>query len=32
MTLSEVLELLMVIFTVAALFYSVGKDVGNKKK
>lgn len=34
MTLTEVLELLMVIFTVASLFYLVGKDVGsnNKKK
>lgn len=32
MTLSEVLQLVMAIATVATLFYAIGKDNGDKKK
>lgn len=32
MTLSDGLQLIMVIATVALLFYTIGKDIGNKKK
>lgn len=32
MTLTEALELLVVIFTVASLFYLIGKDVGSNNK
>lgn len=32
MTLTEVLELLMLVLSTAALFYGIGKDMGNKKK
>lgn len=32
MTLSEVLQLLMVVFAAATLFYTIGKDSNTKRK